>query len=105
MNPSTARELFALVDGGFSPREEWLSCAFRLNLLRIDEAELLNRMRQAVAKMKLDIFKKQEKRNVSACDLEAEASEEYRFMRDQEDKLYSIDQFIMIAKKNSETNY
>lgn len=87
------------------PKEEWLNCAFKLNLLRIDEAQLCNKMRQAVARKKLEILKNQSKRNVAAAEVEIEASEEYLFLRDQEDKLYSIDEFIRIAKKNSETNW
>ncbi len=87
------------------PKEQWLEVAFKLNLLRIDEAQLCNKMRQEVAKKKLDIMKSQEKRNVAAADLEVEATDEYRFTKDQEDKIYSIDEFVRIAKKNSETNF
>lgn len=81
------------------PREEWINIAFKLNLLRIDEAKLLNGMKQAVAQKKLDIYKTQDKKNVSGADLEIEASESYKFMRDQEAKIEAIDQFVMIAKK------
>lgn len=87
------------------PREDWLNAAFRLNLLRIDEAQLLNKMRQEVSKKKFGIMKGQEKRNVAAVDVEVESSDEYRFMRDQEDKLYSIDEFIRIAKKSADVNF
>ena len=86
-------------------REAWLDTAFKLNLLRIDEAQLFNRMNQQVAQRKLEIYKGQEKRNVAATELEIEASDEYRFLKDQEDKLYSIDEFIRIAKKNSDVNF
>lgn len=86
-------------------REMWLDMAFKLNLLRIDEAQLYNKMRQAVAIKKIDIFKSQEKRNVAAVNLEIETTDEYKFMRDQEDKIYSLDEFIRIAKKNSDVNY
>ena len=87
------------------PREVWLEAAFDLNLLRIDEAQLLNQMKQAVAQKKLDIFRGQEKRNVAACDLEVEATDAYRFMRDQEDKIYSIDEFVRISKKSADINF
>ena len=86
-------------------KEIWLEVAFKLNLLRIDEAQLSNKMRQAVAVKKFEILKKQEKKNVSLMEVEVEAGDEYRFMKDQEDKIYSIDEFIRIAKKNSDVNY
>lgn len=86
-------------------RELWLEAAFDLVLLRIDEAQLLNKMRQAVAQRKFAILKLQDKRNVAACDAEVEATDEYRYMRDQEDKLYAVDEFIRVAKKSSDTNF
>jgi len=86
------------------PREVWLEVAFKLNLLRTDESQLLNKMRQAVAIKKLAILKSQEKRNVSAAELEVETTDECRFMRDQEEKLYSVDEFVRIAKKNADIN-
>ena len=61
-------------------REVWLDIAFRLNLLKIEEAQLLNKMRQSVAKKKFEIMTGQAKRNVSAADLEVEITDEYRFV-------------------------
>ena len=87
------------------PREIWLDAAFKLNLLRIDEGQLYTKMRQEVARKKLEIFKTQEKRNVSAADLEIETTDEYRFMRDQEDKLGVIEEFVRIAKKNADLDF
>ena len=83
----------------------WLEAAFSLNLLLDDETQLLTKMRQEVAQIKLAIMKKQDKRNVSAADLEVEASDEYRFMKDQENKVDQVREFIRIAKKNSEANF
>lgn len=86
-------------------REEWLDIAFKLVLLRIDEARALNEMRQAVAQKRLGIMGAQDKRNVAAADVELQSLTQYREMRDQEDKLYAVDEFIRIAKKSSETNF
>lgn len=86
-------------------REVWLDIAFRLNMLKIDEAGLLNKMRQSVAQRKLEIFRSQEKRNVAAVDLEVEATDEYRFMKDQEAKLDAIEEFVRIAKRNADTSF
>jgi len=86
-------------------REIWLEVAFKLNLLRIDEAQLFNKMAQSVAQKKLEIMKGQVKRNIAAVEVEIQASDEARFMRDQSDKIYSIDEFVRIAKKNSEVNF
>ena len=87
------------------PKEEWLSCAFKLNLVRIDDAQLFNRMKQGVAQKKLDILKAQEKKNVALAEVEVESSDEYLFMKDQEAKLDAISELIRIAKKNSEENF
>lgn len=87
------------------PRELWLEAAFKLNLLRIDEAQTYNKMRQNVAQKKLEILRGQDKKNVTAADVEIEATDEYRFMRDQEDKIYSIDEFVRVAKKNADMNF
>ena len=84
------------------PREIWLECAFKLNLLRLDEGQLYSTMLQAVAKKKLEIYNAQTKRNVAAADLEVEATDEYRFMRDQREKLEVIEEFVRIAKKNAD---
>ncbi|MEK6884138.1 MAG: hypothetical protein AABY22_31200 [Nanoarchaeota archaeon] len=86
-------------------RELWIEMAFRLNLLRIDEAQLYNKMRQAVAIKKFEILKSQEKRSVAFANAEVETTDEYTFMRDQEDKIYSIDEFVRIAKKSSDINF
>lgn len=85
-------------------RDLWLEIAFKLNLLRIDEAILYNKMRQVVAIKKLDILKSQTKRNVAAANAEIETLGEYRFMKDQEAKIYSIDEFVRIAKKSADIN-
>lgn len=87
------------------PREVWLSAAFKLNLLQPDEVHEMEVMRQEIAKKKLQLFKEQEKRNVAAVELEIQASDEYRLMREQENKVDRIEEFIRIAKKNSETAY
>lgn len=85
-------------------REAWLESAMKLSILRLDEAQLLNRMKQEIAQKKLNIYKKQEKRNVAACDLEIEASEEYKFAKDQEEKIYTMDEMVRVAKKLSDIN-
>lgn len=98
--------LKALVESGkIISKEQWLGYAFDLNLVRLDEAQLLHKMEQEVAKAKLEILKAQEKKNVAAADLEVASTDTYRFMKDQEDKLWSIDEFIRIAKRNADTTY
>lgn len=86
-------------------RDTWLEVGFRLNLLRIDEAKLLNKMRQAVSQRKQEIVSKQEKRNIAAADIEVECTDEYRLAKDQEDLIYSIDEFVRLAKKSADVNY
>ncbi len=86
-------------------REVWLDLAFDLVVLRLDEARAYNMMRQGVAKAKVALYETQEKKNVAAVDMAIEASDEYKFMHDQEDFLYSIDELIRVAKKNADVNF
>ena len=103
---SVLEDLGKLVESKQSvPKETWLTAAFFLNLLGIDDAQELNKMRQVVAQKKMAIYNSQEKRNVSAVKLEIEASNEYRLMKNQEDKIYAIRELIRIAKKNSEESF
>ena len=79
----------------------WTDAAFKLNLLLGDEHLTMEDFRMEVAKKKLGILEAQEKKNVSAADLEIEASDEYRLLRLQEHKVARIEEFIKIAKKNA----
>lgn len=85
-------------------REYWLDAAFDLVVLRLDEAKLYNQMRRTVAEKKLEILKAQDKKNVALADAEIESLEMYQFMRDQEDKIYAVDELVRVAKKNSDIN-
>lgn len=80
--------------------ELWLDISFRLNLLLDTEHTKLEDLRTDVARKKLEIMKRQEKRNVAAADLETEASDEYRELKLQEHKVDRIEEFIKIAKIN-----
>jgi hypothetical protein len=87
------------------PREEWLKNAFELMVLRMDEAKLFNKMHRGVAESKMGIINKQEgKKSVALADAEVESLESYQFMKDQEDKIYTIDELTRIAKKGSDIN-
>jgi hypothetical protein len=86
-------------------REVWLDIAFRLNLLKMEDTQLLNKMRQAVAQNKFAIMKAQDKRNVAAVDLEIETTDDFRFMKDQEAKIEVVEEFVRIAKRNSDTAF
>lgn len=80
-------------------RDDWIEISFRLVFLRLDEAQLYNKMHQAVSQKKLEILKGQTKKNVAAAELEVETTDEYKFMKDQEAKLYTIDESVRVAKK------
>jgi hypothetical protein len=86
-------------------KEIWLNAAFTLELLRPDETIKLNKMRQDVAKAKLEIVRSQDKKNKSLADLEIQATDEYRIMKDQEDLVDELDEFVKIAKKNVDNSY
>lgn len=87
------------------PQNVWLDAAFKLNLLQPDEVHELQIMKQEIARDKLKILQSQEKKNVAAAEMEVEASDEYRLMREQENKVDRIDEFIRIAKKHAETAF
>ena len=81
-------------------REVWGDASFKLNLLLGDEIHELEAIRQKVAQRKYELYRIQEKKNVSAVDLEIEASDDYRIMREQDAKVEQIKEFIRLAKKN-----
>lgn len=81
----------------------YLDVATKLNILLGDEHELLEKLRRIVAEKKLDLLKMQEKRNVSAAELEIEASPEYKDMKLQEHKVDRIEEFIRLAKIQSKS--
>lgn len=83
------------------PHEAWLDAGFKLNLLLADEHLDLENKRAVVSGLKMEIFKAQEKRNVAACQMEVETSEEYKQMRLQEHRVDRIEEFIKLAKKNA----
>lgn len=83
-------------------RELWLEAAFYLSLLREDEAQKLNKLNQEVSQLKLEILKGQDKKNVAAAELEVAASDKHLEAKDQEAKIYTMDELIRVAKKNSE---
>lgn len=86
-------------------KDGWLDIAFKLNSFLLEETETFNLLHSEVAKKKLAILRSQEKRNVAMVEVEIEASEEYLKMRNQQAKVDNINQFIMIAKKNSDVGF
>lgn len=86
------------------PNDAWLDAGFKLNLLLSSEHLELENRRALVSNLKLKIYQGQEKKNVAACDMEIEASEEYRQLRLQEHRVGRIEEFIKLAKKNA-SNY
>lgn len=91
-----------VLKGESIPSSEWLRQSFNLNVLIMAQVELLESLRQKVALKKLEVLKGQQKRNVSEADLTIEATDEYRIMRVEEEKLDQIKEFIRIAKKNAD---
>lgn len=80
-------------------RKEWLNAAFLLNSFRFNEEKIFNGMRQEVSQLKLDTLKSDEKKSVAKVEIEVEASDLYRLMKDQEAKIAVIKEYGMIAKK------
>jgi hypothetical protein len=83
------------------PQEAWLDAGFKLNLLLADEHLELENLRAIVSGLKLKIYKDQDKKNVAACEMEVEASVEYRSLKLQEHRVGRIEEFIKLAKKNA----
>lgn len=86
-------------------RELWLESAFYLSVLRLDEAHKFNVLNQQVSKLKIDLYSQQEKKNVAAVEMQIEGSDKFRELKDQEAKIYTIDELIRVAKKNSDINF
>ena len=82
----------------------WLNRAFELNILLLDEKDKCERLRQAVAIKKLAVYQGQEKKNVSAADMEIRTLDDYRDMKIQEGVIEIIEEQIKLAKKNSGLN-
>ena len=82
------------------PERLWMDAALKLNILMEDDEEDLEVKRQEIAKMTDAIIEKQEKKNATAADLKVRATDDYRLMRRQENKVARIKQQIMIAKIN-----
>lgn len=81
--------------------ELWAGIALRLEWNQGYEHEILEDLRQEVAKLKLQILQKQEKKNVSLADAEVEANDLNKKFRLQGHKVTRIDEFVMLAKNNS----
>jgi len=84
--------------------EAWMRAALELNILLMDEKKKLESTRRVVAQKTLDILKSQEKRNVAAAELETQTTLEYQQMREQEHKIETVEEMIMLAKKNVDLN-
>jgi hypothetical protein len=84
-------------------RERWLNMAETLESFRYDEAKRLNLMEQGLAKKKIEIYNSQEKKSIALTELMVEATDEHRICEDQKAILHSIDQYVQIAKKSSDT--
>lgn len=81
--------------------EVWLDAASKLNIFLGDELDKLSVMKNNVAKKRLEILNKMEKRNVSEAKISIEASDEYLEMQKQENLCDVIQEFIRIAKIQS----
>lgn len=77
---------------------EWVDHAVELNVLIGDEHRKLWNMAQDVAKLRVDMLRGQEKRNVSEVQMRVEATDLYRDMRIQEAKVETIVEYIRLAK-------
>lgn len=91
-------------DGRKIPQDKWLSAAFSLNTLIMDEVEKLENLRVDVNKLTNGIRKHPDCKSLAQAKLEASTSDLYRDMKIQEAKVEQIKQFIMIAKQNA-SNY
>jgi hypothetical protein len=85
-------------------RGYWLTAAFYLTILGEDVKIELNRLNQEAAKKKQEFIDAQDKKNDSLAQSKLETLDEYKSMKDQEVRVGTIDQLIMVAKKNSDNN-
>ena len=90
-----------IVAGDKFDRDRWLDMALALALLRIGEAEKLNRMNQEIADKKLKLM--ESGKSVAYAEIAMEATPEYTEMKNQKDKIVSMDELVRVAKKNSDS--
>lgn len=83
-------------------KDEWIETAFLLNTLILDEQEKLFSLQRKVAEMKYSLLQAQEKKNVSAAELEIQTKDEFWEMARQDAKVENILEFIRIAKRQSD---
>lgn len=74
----------------------WLESAAKMNALKQNETELLHKMQQMVAQTKLTLLK--DSKSVAEAKIKVEATDAYRFMKDQEDKVDRVEEQIRISK-------
>jgi len=74
----------------------WLDAAIKLNALKQNETELLHKMQQMVAQTKLTLLK--DSKSVAEVKIKVEATDVYRFMKDQEEKIDMVEEQIRISK-------
>jgi hypothetical protein len=90
-------------------KDKWLKIAFDLNTFRLDEEHILNGMRQEVAQLKVskldEIDNKGKTKSIARIDIEVEASDLYRLMRNQEARVEVIKEYERIAKKSAEEQW
>lgn len=84
--------------------EFYLEESIKLLTLLGEETNKLEDARMKVARLKLNIFESQDKRNVSEAKMRIEATEEYAEYRKQEAKCDRIIEIIRVAKKLAEAN-
>lgn len=79
--------------------KRWVDAAQLLSSLLFEEYDKLAEQEQIVANLKLMALDAQEgKKNVSLANLKVEASNEYKEMRKQENKMKNVEEIIKIAK-------
>lgn len=76
----------------------YVDCAQRLISLSGGATDKLIELQQKVAQMKLYVMKGQEKRNVSAAELEIQASDEYAEMRRAQALVDRIQEQVNVSK-------
>ncbi len=84
--------------------EFWMDVSMKLIILLPDEIAKLYDLQKIVAQKRLDIYDKQEKKNVSEAKMRIEAMDEYRDMRIQEAKLKQVEEIVRIAKIQARIN-
>lgn len=79
-------------------KDVYLDAALKLTILSLDENELLSRMEKELAQKKAEMWKNQEKKNISEIEMLSDSLPETEKIKNQKFFLKTIEEMIRVSK-------